>query len=74
MKRTDNRGSAQSGRGSALGWKAKPRFSLCLDLRGDAETDPVSLPFPVIKLSELFDALRNERQRLAGRIETARRN
>jgi len=52
--------------------KQSPRFSLCLDLRGDAETDPVSLPFPVIKLSELFDALRNERQRLAGRIETAR--
>jgi glutamyl-tRNA reductase len=49
-----------------------PRFSLCLDLRGDAETDPVALPFPVIKLSELFDALRNERQRLAGRIEAAR--
>lgn len=49
-----------------------PPFSLCLDLRGDAETDPVSLPFPVIKLSELFDALRNERQRLAGRVEAAR--
>jgi glutamyl-tRNA reductase len=49
-----------------------PRFSLCLDLRGDAETDPVSLPFPVIKLSELFDALRSERQRLAGRVEAAR--
>ena len=47
-------------------------FSQCLDLRGDAETDPVSLPFPVIKLSELFDALRHERQRLAGRVETAR--
>jgi hypothetical protein len=26
----------------------------------------------VIKLSELFDALRNERQRLAGRVEAAR--
>jgi glutamyl-tRNA reductase len=52
--------------------KQSPRFSLCLDLRGDAETDPVSLPFPVIKLSELFDALRNERQRLAGRVEAAR--
>jgi glutamyl-tRNA reductase len=49
-----------------------PHFSLCLDLRGDAETDPVSLPFPSIKLSELFDALRTERQRLAGRIEAAR--
>jgi glutamyl-tRNA reductase len=50
-----------------------PRFSLCLDLRGDAETDPVSVPFEVIKLSELFDALRSERQRLAGRIESARK-
>jgi len=49
-----------------------PRFSLGLDLRGDAETDPVSLPFPVIKLSELFDALRSERERLAGRVEAAR--
>ena len=52
--------------------KQSSSFSLCLDLRGDAETDPVLLPFPVIKLSELFDALRNERQRLAGRVETAR--
>src|SRR5712691_13112751 len=52
--------------------KQSPRFSLCLDLRGDAETDPVSLPFPVIKLSELFDGLCNERQRLTGRIEAAR--
>lgn len=49
-----------------------PRFSLCLDLRGDAETDPVSLSLPVIKLSELFDAMRSERQRLAGRVEAAR--
>jgi glutamyl-tRNA reductase len=47
-------------------------FSKCLDLRGDAATDPISLPIPVIKLSELFDALRTERQRLEGRIETAR--
>ncbi len=47
-------------------------FSKCLDLRGDAEIDPVSLSFPVIKLSELFDALRHERQRLAGRVEAAR--
>jgi glutamyl-tRNA reductase len=52
--------------------KQSSSFSLCLDLRGDAETDPVSLSFPVIKLSELFDALRSERQRLAGRIEAAR--
>ena len=47
-------------------------FSKCLDLRGDAETDPISLPFPVIMLSELFAALRNEREKLAGRVETAR--
>jgi glutamyl-tRNA reductase len=47
-------------------------FSKCLDLRGDAETDPISLPIPVIKLSELFDALRTERQRLEGRVDSAR--
>jgi len=47
-------------------------FSKCLDLRGDAATDPISLPIPVIKLSELFDALRTERQRLEGRVEAAR--
>lgn len=52
--------------------KQSSHFSLGLDLRGDAETDPVSLPFPVIKLSELFDALRDERERLAGRVEAAR--
>jgi glutamyl-tRNA reductase len=47
-------------------------FSKCLDLRGDAATDPITLPIPVIKLSELFDALRTERQRLEGRVEAAR--
>ena len=47
-------------------------FSKCLDLRGDAATDPIMLPIPVIKLSELFDALRTERQRLEGRIASAR--
>jgi glutamyl-tRNA reductase len=47
-------------------------FSKCLDLRGDAATDPISLSIPVIKLSELFDALRLERQRLEGRVEAAR--
>ena len=52
--------------------KQSSSFSLCLDLRGDAETDPVSFACPVIKLSELFDALRNERQRLAGRVAAAR--
>lgn len=47
-------------------------FSKCLDLRGEAATDPITLPIPVIKLSELFDALRSERQRLEGRVESAR--
>jgi glutamyl-tRNA reductase len=47
-------------------------FSKSLDLRGDAETDPISLPIPVIKLSELFDALRTERPRLEGRVDAAR--
>jgi glutamyl-tRNA reductase len=45
-------------------------FSTCLDLRGEAESDPVAMP--VIKLHELFEALRSERQRLAGQVEAAR--
>jgi glutamyl-tRNA reductase len=47
-------------------------FSKWLDLRGEAATDPILLPIPVIKLSELFDALRIERQKLEGRVESAR--
>ena len=47
-------------------------FSKCLDLRGDASADPIMLPIPVIKLSELFDALRSERHRLESRVEAAR--
>lgn len=45
-------------------------FSKCLDLRGEAESDPVSLP--VIKLHELFAALRAERERLQLQINAAR--
>jgi len=48
------------------------RFSKCLDLRGEAASDPVSMTAPVIKLHELFDALRTERERLEGHIESAR--
>jgi len=59
------RGSIKSCRGRELGAFAEFEFSKCLDLRGDAVTDPITLPIPVIKLSELFDALRTERQRLA---------
>ena len=52
--------------------KQDSNFSLCLDLRGEAETDPVSLTAPVIKLSELFAGLRAERRRLEGRVQAAR--
>src|SRR4051812_1927280 len=47
-------------------------FSKCLDLRGEAASNPVSSPTDVIKLNELFEALRSERQRLEGHIEAAR--
>jgi len=47
-------------------------FSKVLDLRGAASTDPITLTIPVIKLSELFEALRTERQGLEGRAEAAR--
>jgi len=45
-------------------------FSKCLDLRGEATSDPVSMP--VIKLHELFEALRAERERLESHVEAAR--
>src|SRR5205823_9003175 len=47
-------------------------FTKCLDLRGEAATDPITLPTPVIKLHELFEALRTERERLAEHVEAAR--
>ena len=47
-------------------------FTKCLDLRGEAARDPVSMNGVVIKLNELFDALRSERGRLRGHIEAAR--
>jgi len=46
-------------------------FSKCLDLRGEAASDPVSCAGDVIKLNELFDALRSERERLEGHVEAA---
>lgn len=45
-------------------------FSKCLDLRGEAESDPVAMP--VIKLHELFAALRAERERLEVHVNAAR--
>src|SRR5437588_2470043 len=47
-------------------------FSKCLDLRGEAAGDPVAMTAPVIKLHELFEALRTERERLEGHVEAAR--
>ena len=47
-------------------------FTKCLDLRGEAATDPITLQTPVIKLHELFEALRAERERLAEHVEAAR--
>lgn len=47
-------------------------FIKCLDLRGEAQSDPVSSRGDVIKLNELFEALRAERKRLEGHVEAAR--
>jgi glutamyl-tRNA reductase len=47
-------------------------FTKCLDLRGEAATDPVIATSIVIPLHELFAALRAERERLEGHIEAAR--
>ena len=47
-------------------------FTKCLDLRGDAATDQIVARTPVIKLHELFEALRAERERLAGHVAAAR--
>jgi glutamyl-tRNA reductase len=47
-------------------------FAKCLDLRGDAGCDPVTISTSVIKLHELFEALRAERERLQSHVEAAR--
>jgi glutamyl-tRNA reductase len=39
-------------------------FSLIVDLRGDAETDPINVSQRVIKLSELFESLSYQQKRL----------
>jgi glutamyl-tRNA reductase len=56
------------------GWtrRQSATFTKCLDLRGEAASDPVSMNGVVIKLNELFDALRVERERLQGHVEAAR--
>jgi len=47
------------------------RFVKALDLRGEAETDPVHAPFPIVRLSELFAALKDDRPRLTARVASA---
>jgi hypothetical protein len=47
-------------------------FTKCLDLRGEAATDQIDTGTTVIRLHELFAALRAERERLAGHVAAAR--
>jgi glutamyl-tRNA reductase len=47
-------------------------FVKVLDLRGEAETDPLSCSLPVIRLSEMFAAVKNDRPKLAARVAAAR--
>lgn len=48
------------------------RFTKALDLRGEAETDPFSATFPVVRLSEMFADLKNERPKVEARVAAAR--
>ena len=47
------------------------KFSIVVDLRGEAEEDPLNCGVPVVKLGELFDSLRNEQERVATRTSSA---
>jgi glutamyl-tRNA reductase len=47
-------------------------FVKVLDLRGEAETDPLTCSLPVIRLSEMFAAVKNDRPKLAARVAAAR--
>ena len=47
-------------------------FVKILDLRGEAETDPLNCSLPVIRLSEMFAAVKNDRPKLAARVAAAR--
>lgn len=50
----------------------KVSFSMILDLRGTAATDPIHSSQPVMNLSELLASLQQERERIADRVESAR--
>ena len=47
-------------------------FSMILDLRGTAATDPIHSTQPVLNLSELLASLQQERERIADRVGSAR--
>ncbi|HXT65013.1 MAG TPA: hypothetical protein VN696_18370 [Pyrinomonadaceae bacterium] len=47
-------------------------FVKIIDLRGEAESDPIHSSLPVIRLSEMFAALKDERPRLIARVAAAR--
>ena len=47
-------------------------FVKLIDLRGEAESDPIHSSLPVIRLSEMFAALQNERPKLIARVAAAR--
>lgn len=47
-------------------------FAKALDLRGEAESDPFNPCFPIVRLSEMFAALKDERPKVAARLAAAR--
>ncbi len=47
-------------------------FVKVIDLRGEAESDPIHSYLPVIRLSEMFAALKSERSKLIARVAAAR--
>jgi len=46
-------------------------FVKVIDLRGEAESDPIDDSLPVIRLSEMFAALKDERPKLIARVAAA---
>ena len=47
-------------------------FVKVIDLRGEAESDPIHSSLPVVRLSEMFAALKSERPKLIARVAAAR--
>jgi len=56
---------------SWIGSQSTP-FVKALDLRGEAESDPFQPSFPILRLSEMFAALKSERPKVAARLAAAR--